>query len=174
MGIKAAFSVPLQVGAVLIGVLDVYLGSAGPLPARSVAALSAYGEAATAVLLLLADVPGGHGDDTDIGDLADIRPVVHQASGMVAVQLDVDLSVALLRLRGQAFASGISLRELAADVVARRIRFDHTHAGVHTLDAPVDHAAGTNLSTGGSPTGEAGPERPDLPDFEQRNPDEHP
>lgn len=174
-GIEAAFSVPLQVGAVLIGVLDVYQGSAGPLPPESVSALSVYGEAATAVLLLLSGVPGGPGDDTDLGDLADIRPVVHQASGMVAVQLDVNLSVALLRLRGQAFASGMSLRELASDVVARRIQFDHTRAGVHVSDASeIDQAPGTDLTDDSSPAADESSDRPDRPDFKQRNPNEHP
>jgi hypothetical protein len=124
-GIAAAFSLPLQVGAVLVGVLDVYRRTAGPLSGESAGLLSVYGQAATAVLLLLT------GDDDDrlddaagLTELADIRPVVHQAAGMVAIQLGVDLTSALLRLRAQAFATGRPLRDLAEDVVARRTRLD--------------------------------------------------
>ncbi len=121
-GIAAAFSLPLQVGAVLVGVLDVYRRTAGPLSSESAGLLSVYGQAATAVLLLLT----GEGDELDdaagLTELADIRPVVHQAAGMVAVQLGVDLTTALLRLRALAFASGRPLRDLAGDVVARRTR----------------------------------------------------
>jgi hypothetical protein len=42
---------------------------------------------------------------------------------MVAEQLSVGLDVALLRLRGHAFASGRTLSEVSDDVVTRRIRF---------------------------------------------------
>ena len=42
---------------------------------------------------------------------------------MVSVQLDVDLATALLRIRARAFADGRLLTEVAADVVARTVRF---------------------------------------------------
>ncbi|SDP00512.1 GAF domain-containing protein [Klenkia soli] len=150
-GIAAATSVPLQVGAVLVGVLDVYCGTPGPLAVESARDLVVYGQAATAVLLLLADVDevGGAGGNADVlADLADIRPVVHQAAGMVAVQLGMDLGEALLELRARAFGAGRSLRDLATDVVARRTRFDVPPHGRPTGDTPS-----------------ADPER---------NPDEHP
>lgn len=147
-GIAAAFSIPLQVGAVLVGVLDVYRGSPGPLSAGSARDLTVYGQAATAVLLLLAESAGTGDDAAGLADLADIRPVVHQAAGMVSVQLDVDLASALLRLRAHAFGRGQSLRDLAVDVVARRIRFD--------------------ASTGGTGAGD------DPTTLQERDPDEHP
>jgi hypothetical protein len=49
---------------------------------------------------------------------------VHQATGMVAVQLGVTVGEALLRLRAHAFTEGSGVAELAADVVARRVRFE--------------------------------------------------
>jgi hypothetical protein len=49
---------------------------------------------------------------------------------MVAVQLDVPLRTALARLQGAAFASGRRLRDVAEDVVARRVRFDDTDLGM--------------------------------------------
>jgi hypothetical protein len=48
---------------------------------------------------------------------------VHQATGMVSVQLHVSLIEAMTRLRGEAFSSGLALRELATAVVERRFRF---------------------------------------------------
>ncbi|MDQ7880440.1 ANTAR domain-containing protein, partial [Microbacterium sp. QXD-8] len=47
----------------------------------------------------------------------------HQASGMVAAQLQISVDDALVVLRGHAFATGRSVREVAADVVARRMNF---------------------------------------------------
>jgi AmiR/NasT family two-component response regulator len=48
---------------------------------------------------------------------------VHQATGMVLAQTGVTIEQAFLMLRARAFAEGIPLAELAADVVARRVRF---------------------------------------------------
>ena len=52
------------------------------------------------------------------------RVVIHQATGMIAVQLDETMSNALARLRAAAFASGRSIYDIAQDVVERRVRFD--------------------------------------------------
>lgn len=123
-GICGAISVPLLVGAVRVGVLDLYRDAPGPLTGAEEATLQAHAEAATAVLLLQQADRGTGGDLADLTGLADIRPVVHQASGMVAVQAGVDLATALLRLRAHAFSTGVPLREVAAAVVARRLRFD--------------------------------------------------
>jgi hypothetical protein len=52
------------------------------------------------------------------------RIVIHQATGMIAVQLDDTTANALARLRAAAFASGRSIYDIARDVVERRVRFD--------------------------------------------------
>jgi AmiR/NasT family two-component response regulator len=44
---------------------------------------------------------------------------------MISVQLGISVDEAFIRLRARAFAENQSLSELAADVVARRIRFDN-------------------------------------------------
>ncbi|MFR0354704.1 ANTAR domain-containing protein [Streptomyces sediminimaris] len=62
------------------------------------------------------------------------RPVVHQATGMVSVQLDVSLAEALARLRAHAYASGRPLGEVAQDVVARRLSFSSDTNGPYTAD----------------------------------------
>lgn len=55
--------------------------------------------------------------------LATGRAEIHQAAGMISVQLSVSVADALVRLRARAFRDGRPLADLAADVVARRIRF---------------------------------------------------
>jgi AmiR/NasT family two-component response regulator len=64
-------------------------------------------------------VPGPGEDEFPL-----VGPEVHQAAGMVAAQLDTDPDTAFARLRARAFAEGRSLSEVAAEVVARRRRFD--------------------------------------------------
>jgi len=49
---------------------------------------------------------------------------VHQASGMVAAQLNVSVGQALVRLKAFAFGNDRPLRQVATDVVERRLRFD--------------------------------------------------
>lgn len=56
--------------------------------------------------------------------LSDRRAEVHQAAGMISVQLGVELAEALVRLRAYAFASSASLGDVADDVVNRRLRLD--------------------------------------------------
>ncbi len=123
-GVKAVFGFPLQVGAVRLGALNLYNDQPGDLTDDQYTdALVMADVAAQALLLLQAEAP----PDTVAVELesnADFQYVVHQASGMVAAQLEVTVSQALIRLRAHAFGNGRSLTEVARDVVDRRLRFD--------------------------------------------------
>jgi AmiR/NasT family two-component response regulator len=48
---------------------------------------------------------------------------VHQATGMIQVQLGVTTDAAFLALRARAFSAGRSMAEVADEVVDRRLRF---------------------------------------------------
>ena len=52
------------------------------------------------------------------------RIVIHQATGMIAAQLDDTVTNAEARLRAAAFAIGRLMYDVAQDVVERRVRFD--------------------------------------------------
>ncbi|MGZ4555887.1 MAG: ANTAR domain-containing protein, partial [Mycobacteriaceae bacterium] len=54
------------------------------------------------------------------------RREVHQATGMVAVQVGVPIPEALARLRAAAFASQRPILDVARDVVAGNIDFART------------------------------------------------
>ena len=60
--------------------------------------------------------------------LTTYRMVVHQAAGMAMVQLGTSLPEALVRLRATAFAEGISINDLATDLVSRRRRLAREEA----------------------------------------------
>lgn len=123
-GVRAIFGFPLQVGAVRLGALNLYRDRPGPLTVDQHAdALAMADVAAQAVLVLQAKAsPGKLAAALEVG--ADFQFVVHQASGMVAAQLDVSVAHALIRLRGYAFGNGRPLNEVARAVVARELRFD--------------------------------------------------
>jgi GAF domain-containing protein len=122
-GVRAVFGFPLRVGAVRLGALNLYRDQPGPLSDDQHAdALVLADIAAELILMLQADAPSGLlAAELEAG--ADFHHVVHQASGMIAVQLDVKVADALVRLRAHSFADDRPLAEVAADVVARRLRF---------------------------------------------------
>lgn len=123
-GARAVFGFPLQVGAVRLGALNLYRDRPGQLSDdQHVDARVMADIAAQAVLVLQAHAPPGKlAAELEAG--ADFHFVVHQASGMVAAQLDVSVGQALIRLRAYAFGNDRPLMEVAEDVVNRKVRFD--------------------------------------------------
>jgi len=123
-GARAVFGFPLHVGAARLGALNLYCDRAGSLRADQHAdALVMADVAAQTVLLLQANAPPGLvAAELEAG--ADFQLVVHQAAGMVSVQLGVTVGQALVRLRAHAFGNDRPLADVARDVVARKLRFD--------------------------------------------------
>jgi hypothetical protein len=123
-GAGAVFGFPLQIGAVRLGALNLYRTAAGPLTADQHAdALVTADVVARALIALQADAPADSvAPDIEAG--GDLQLVVHQASGMVSAQLDVDVAEALIRLRAFSFAKDLPLLDVARRVVARTLRFD--------------------------------------------------
>ncbi|MGC9960567.1 MAG: GAF and ANTAR domain-containing protein [Acidimicrobiales bacterium] len=123
-GVLAVFGFPLQVGAVRLGALNLYRNSPGPLSDEQHAdALVLSDVAAQTILVLQANAPPGK-VAAELEEGADFQYVVHQASGMVAAQLEVSVAQALIRLRAYAFGNDRRLAEVADDVVGRTLRFD--------------------------------------------------
>ncbi len=128
-GAAAVFGFPLQIGAVRLGALNLYRNRPGPLCDEQHAdALVMAGVAAQAVLVLQAEAPPGQ-IAVALEASADFQYVVHQASGMVAAQLEVTVGQALIRLRAYAFGNDRPLAEVAGDVVARVLRLDDQDTG---------------------------------------------
>jgi hypothetical protein len=121
LGLQAVFSFPLRIGAISIGALDLY--SANPLEVSDDWLSSALMAADAVALALLLDtrLEGRVDDDFDVHSTVQVQ--VHQATGMVQVQLDLSAEDALLTLRARAFSSGRPLAEISSDVVSRRLRF---------------------------------------------------
>lgn len=127
-GVRAIFGFPLGIGAVRLGALNLYAERPGPLSHDQHADALVMAEiAAEALLAMQAGEPAGAlAADLEVG--SNFHYVVHQAAGMVSAQLDVSVAQALVRLRAYAFGHQGLLAEVAADVVARRLRFGPTGA----------------------------------------------
>ena len=127
LGVGAVFAFPLQIGAISIGVLRAYRDAPGPLAVGQLADALALADAVTVLLLHRAPADGneaaaGWGRPRPGWEQPGThRAEVHQATGMLSVQLKVPLAEALVRLRAHAYAAERPISEVAADVVARRL-----------------------------------------------------
>jgi hypothetical protein len=128
-GVRAIFGFPLRIGAVSLGALNLYRDEPGSLSDDQHAdALILASVATTTVLEVQSRAPAGV-LAVELAAGTHLHLVVHQASGMVSVQLGVDVGEALVRLRAYAFAQQRLVRDVARDVVRRRLRFDHRDGG---------------------------------------------
>lgn len=121
-GVRAVFGFPLTSGSATLGALDLYLDRPGDLDddqANDAAMLAAL--AADTVIALQADAaPGALAHEIDLS--VNHRAVVHQASGMLSVQLGTPVNEARARIRAHAYTCNRSIDDIARDIVLRRLK----------------------------------------------------
>ncbi|MCU1529975.1 MAG: transcriptional regulator [Frondihabitans sp.] len=118
-GLKAVFAFPLRYGRLGIGAVDLYSDHASGLSSDDVDDASAL--ANIAARLVLQRALGRLDQDSPEPDDGLNRREVHQASGMVSAQLSIPVEDALLVIRGHAYAASRPVREVASDIVSRRL-----------------------------------------------------
>jgi hypothetical protein len=121
-GARAIYAIPIAAGAMRLGVLDVYRANEGLPSSTELADTLIF---ADAIMVLAIDGRGGVA--TGLEELIEVsfaerRAHVHQAAGMVAAQLEVNITDALARLRAHAY---LSVSSTKAFVMLR----DHARAG---------------------------------------------
>jgi hypothetical protein len=129
LGIRAVFAFPLQLGAVRIGVMSLYAGRSNPLVDGKLvdgklADMTTLAELVTDAVLAMQSGAGADELSWALSNAAEHRAVVHQATGMLIMQLECSAQDALARLRAKAFADGVGVDEVSRQVVERQLRFD--------------------------------------------------
>lgn len=133
------FAFPLHRGVIRVGTLDLYTDAPTILRGTGFATAVQLADLITVVLLAAVRTPhvrletalrgldNNHNNDLNgLGqwwETAVSTREIHQATGIVAIQLGVDIETAYARLIAHAFTTGRPIAELAADVVAHRICF---------------------------------------------------
>jgi hypothetical protein len=117
-GARSVFAFPMQEGAAGFGVLEAYADRAGPLDADALALAGAFCTAATELVMDGGVVTAGGELDPGLAAPFGDRDRIHQAQGMVMVDLGVSLPEALTRMRARAFALNLTMIELARKVIA--------------------------------------------------------
>ena len=120
LDVGALFAFPLYVSTLGIGSIALYSMTARELSDADIERMSRLAAIVSSTLLRRAlnrlDAP-----DDGARDEPYSRREVHQATGMVAARNSIGVDDALLLLRGHAFAAGRPVRDVAADVIARRL-----------------------------------------------------
>jgi hypothetical protein len=122
-GAGAVFAFPLQVGAILLGTLELVRHRPGGLSSGELSDAALVAELATAGLLQEAGDAERAGGEFAPRLVTSFRDV-NVATGMLAAQLRIGLDDAFIRLRAHAFGEGRSVLAVARDVLERRIALD--------------------------------------------------
>lgn len=125
--VRAVYAFPVGIGAIRVGALDMYRREPGLLDVDDLATALQFVDVAAMALLWLRGAVAAAGPATmDWPDLPGRSGhwQVHQATGMVKVQLGIDIEEAFARLRAHAFATDQLVNDVAREVVSGRMRFD--------------------------------------------------
>jgi hypothetical protein len=122
VGFGAVFAFPLTSDRSRFGVLTLYQDDAGELSTTQEADSLAVAHVLTETMLSMQAASPVDELAQDLSESVAHRAEVHQATGMVAVQLAVSVEEAMARLRAYSYAEERPLADVAADVVARRLR----------------------------------------------------
>ena len=117
-GVRACYALPLHVGAVRLGTLDLYRRQTVELEPAQVSLALTFADLATERLLDPRNNASAGGLDSRLLDAIDRNSEIHQAQGMVMVDLDVDLAEAIALMRANAFARDLSLLDVARELLA--------------------------------------------------------
>jgi hypothetical protein len=125
LGVRAVFAFPLRIGVISVGTLLAQRTTPGPLVNGQLTDALALADAVATVLLHRQSAEADRVDQPPPGWAQPVtyRAEVHQATGMISVQLGVSLAEALVRLRAYAWSGDHLIADVAADVVARRLSF---------------------------------------------------
>lgn len=122
-GVRAVFAFPLARFNVAVGALELYRAHAGALSAAAVVDGRLFAEYALSLLVDSDSERPMESVDEVLGLLEQQWARVHQAVGVVSVQLRTGPTQAYQCLRGHAFATGRPLRQVAEEVLDGRIDF---------------------------------------------------
>ncbi|WP_206441010.1 ANTAR domain-containing protein [Streptomyces scabichelini] len=159
MGVQGVGGFPLGIGAIRVGVLTVLYDGDLRVSEQQYADAIALAAALTGMFLNGDHGGGRSGDAPGVGVFLEWpsglhRAAVHQATGMISVQLGVSMQEALLRLRAYAYGSESPLGEVAQNVVARRLRFNDDIN--NNFDDNFDENSDDDVSGPNSPDGGKG------------------
>jgi len=120
--VGALFAFPLVIGPLRIGALDLYAVRPMELAEEDAKRSAVFASILSRHVLRRAVSTSEAGEPED--NAPNSRRIIHQATGFVIAQLGISAEDAHLLIQGQAFAQGRSMREVAEDVIERRLSYE--------------------------------------------------
>jgi hypothetical protein len=131
--VGAIFAFPLVFGPLKLGAMDLYTGDPRELSSREE---RQSGILASVISRMVLDRAIRRADQPDLTGPEDrfSRRLIHQATGMVLAQLGISAEDARLLIQGHAFARGRSMRQIAEEILERRLDFSRQTGGFASSD----------------------------------------
>lgn len=128
-GVRAVFAVPIRVGKIGLGALDLFRSVPGPMSSTQLHDALIVADGAAQILLDLVDESSTTAERGDpLAQWAQVaslsRVEVYQATGMIMAQLNLSPAAALVRLRAYAFANELTASEVAQLITSRHLRME--------------------------------------------------
>jgi GAF domain len=120
LGVQRLAAVPIEIGRRPVGALTVY----EPGVSGGKADIELLRTIAGSLHSIALASDASPADRYPLFTEADLHDVVHQATGIVAVQRGCSIEDALAVIKARAFAADLQVDKLAEDLVARRIRLE--------------------------------------------------
>lgn len=131
--VGAIYAFPLAFGPLKLGAMDLYSGAPRALSSREERQGSILAGLISRIVL---DRAIRRADEPDLLGAEDqfSRRLIHQATGMVLAQLAISAEDARLLIQGHAFARNTSMREIAEEILERRLDFSSQRDGFESSD----------------------------------------
>lgn len=122
---RAFYCFPLRIGAITVGVLDLYRDQPGPLTTAELSGALLCADIGQWALLGLraGGDPEGAGPQQWLTDVDPQQAEIHRATGMVMAQLEISAESALATLRAFAYSIDQPLSTVARRIANRQLRF---------------------------------------------------
>lgn len=124
LGVRALFAFPLTLGLATVGVVGLYRNSTGALNSDSLGlALDLARWATVPAVREAVSMASKDGNVEEDSASPGLRREVHQATGMLSAQLNVNTTEAFARLRAHAVSNSRSITAVSRDVVNGLLNF---------------------------------------------------
>lgn len=118
----AIFAFPLRMGHLKLGAIDLYTSRPSELSDLHVRQTVALATVVSRLVLLRAFRLAAEFNPVEASDQLS-RRAVHQATGMVLIQLQIPAADARLIIQGHAFSAGRPMLEIAEDIINGKLNF---------------------------------------------------
>jgi GAF domain-containing protein len=123
-GYESASAIPLRLRGDIIGVLNLFRASAGPLNDGDVALAQAFADLASIAILQAAAATQSRQREDQLQHALDSRIIIEQAKGMLAEHANIDMASAFDHMRALARTTNAKLTSVASRIVDGRLDLD--------------------------------------------------